>query len=113
MFKHDGKQNTMGMMSYKTQNTMGTLYCLYYTLLKQGKNKDQKSSAKRHILTQYKKKKAISSVMLTFQNRLRKTLALVFVTEKNKLKLKYIVAYIKNFEETFMEARELAIMQEV
>ena len=51
--------------------------------------------------------------MLTFQNRFRKTLALEFVTEKNKLKLKYIVAYIKNVEETFMEAKELATIQEV
>ena len=51
--------------------------------------------------------------MLTFQNRFRKTLALEFVNEKNKLKLKQIVAYIKNFEETFMEARELATIQEV
>ena len=81
----------MGMMSYKTQNTMGTLYRLYYTLLKEGKNKGQKSSAKRHILTQYKQKK-----MLTFQNRFRKTLALEFVTDKHKLKWKYIVPYIKN-----------------
>ena len=100
------------MMSYKTQNTMGTLYCLYYTLLKQGKNKGQKSSAKRTYTYTIQKKK-IFSVMLTFQNRFRKTLALEFVTEKNKLKLKYIVAYIKNFEETFMEAKELATIQEV
>ena len=103
----------MGMMSYKTQNTMGTLYCLCYTLLKQGKNKGQKSSAKRYILTHNKQKKTISSMMLTFQNRFRKTPALEFVTDKHKLKWTYIVPYIKNFEETFMEARELATIQEV
>ena len=46
--------------------------------------------------------------MLTFQNRLRKTLALEFVTEKHKLKLTYILAYIKN-----IEAKELTRIQEV
>ena len=46
---------TKDIKHWKKFNSIGTLYCLYYTLLKQGKNKGQKSSAKRHILIQYKK----------------------------------------------------------